>query len=89
MKVRFDKSFYKDLSRISDKSVAIEVSEIIAEIETATTFSGIRNLKKLKGYKNAFRLRLGDYRIGILIIEQNTVDFIRILSRKDIYKYFP
>lgn len=45
MKVRFDKSFYKDLSKISDKSVAIEVSEIIAEIETATTFSGIRNLK--------------------------------------------
>lgn len=89
MKVRFDKSFYKDLSKISDKSVALEVTEIIAEIEAATTFSDIRNLKKLKGYKNAFRLRLGDYRIGILIVEQNTVDFIRILSRKDIYKYFP
>lgn len=53
MKLRFDKLFYKDLYKISDKSVAIEVSEIIAEKGTATTFSSIRNLKKLKGYKNA------------------------------------
>ena len=46
------------------------------------------NLKKLKGAKNYFRLKLGDYRIG-LTLENNIVIFVRFLDRKDIYKYFP
>ena len=46
------------------------------------------NLKKLKGAGGYFRLRLGDYRVGIAL-EQETVVFVRFLNRKDIYKYFP
>ena len=89
MKVRFDKLFFKDLSKIQEKSVAIEIKTIILEIENVTTLSEVRNLKKLKGYKNTYRIRLGNYRIGVLFVEHDTIDFIRILPRKDIYKYFP
>ncbi|MGH8000971.1 MAG: type II toxin-antitoxin system RelE family toxin [Brasilonema sp.] len=52
------------------------------------SFEEITNLKKLKGYDNAYRIRIGDYRIGI-IFDDETVMFQRVLHRKDIYRYFP
>ena len=42
----------------------------------------------MKGFKNAFRIRVGDYRIGVLI-EKDTIKFGRIALRKDIYDIFP
>ncbi len=42
----------------------------------------------MKGSRNYYRIRIGDYRAGI-IVEGLTVEFIRFLHRKDIYKYFP
>ncbi|HAO10876.1 MAG TPA: plasmid stabilization protein, partial [Planktothrix sp. UBA8407] len=44
--------------------------------------------KKLKGDDNAYRLRVGDYRIGFYF-DGETVTFARVLHRKDIYRYFP
>jgi mRNA interferase RelE/StbE len=53
----------------------------------------INGLKKIQGYETYYRIRLGDYRLGIEIIEEGAkedgVYFIRFLHRKDIYKYFP
>ena len=51
-------------------------------------FQTIVNLKKLKGDDNAYRLRVGDYRIGFYF-DGDTVTFARVLHRKDIYRYFP
>ena len=48
----------------------------------------VANLKKLRGHTNAYRIRLGEYRIG-LTVEGETVVFKRVLHRKDIYRYFP
>ena len=88
MKVEFRDSFAKDLKGIRDKSVLRRAKEIIATIEKADSPAHIPNLKKLKGYANYYRLRAGDYRVG-LALHHDTVIFVRILDRKDIYKYFP
>jgi mRNA-degrading endonuclease RelE of RelBE toxin-antitoxin system len=42
----------------------------------------------LTGFKTAYRLRLGNYRIGFFF-ENETAELVRVLNRKDIYKYFP
>ena len=39
---------------------------VFAEIPNITKFEDIANLKKLKGYENADRIRLGDHRIGVV-----------------------
>jgi mRNA interferase RelE/StbE len=88
MEVEFLSSFLKDLGKIQSKVVKSEVAEILEEVEAASNLSSIRNIKKLKGHKNAYRIRSGDYRIGIFA-EKNRVEFARILHRKDIYKIFP
>ena len=45
--------------------------------------------RKLRGkLKDYWKLRVGDYRIGI-VVEEGTVEFVRCLSRRDLYKFFP
>jgi len=48
----------------------------------------VGQVKKLKGYKSAFRIKTGNYRIG-LIIENDEAIFVAILHRKEIYRNFP
>jgi len=38
--------------------------------------------------RNAYRARIGDYRIGFFFAGQ-TVIFARVLHRKDTYRFFP
>lgn len=88
MKVEFRDSFAKDLKGIRDKSLLSRAREVIVAIEKADSLDEIHNLKKLRGSGNYFRLRIGDYRMGIAF-DNETVVFVRFLNRKDIYKYFP
>jgi len=88
MFTKFTGRFSKDLDKITQVSIKKNVAEIILEIEAANNFSEIKNLKKLKGHSNAYRVRSGNYRIG-LFIENGIVEFVRIVDRKDIYKVFP
>ena len=57
------------------------------QIRKAETSDQIPSLKRLKGAK-AYRIRIGDYRIGVLI-EENTVEFISVGHRKEFYQTFP
>jgi len=88
VKVEFRESFAKDLKGVRDRSVLKRTKEVIEAVEKADSLADITNLKKLKGGGNYFRLRVGDYRIGVTL-EDDTVIFVRFLNRKDIYKYFP
>jgi mRNA interferase RelE/StbE len=48
----------------------------------------IKNIKALKGSDIQYRIRLGDYRTG-LIADKKDIHFVGILHRKEIYRYFP
>ena len=88
MKVEFKRSFLRDLKKVKDKSLKGRIRQIIELVEQAQSPQEIANLRKLRGGSNYFRIRVGDYRIG-LIIESDIVIFVRLLHRKDIYRYFP
>lgn len=88
MKVEFRESFAKDLKGVKDNSLLKRAKEVIEGVEEADSLADISNLKKLKGGGNYFRLRVGDYRVGVTL-ENDVVTFVRFLNRKDIYKYFP
>ncbi len=88
MKVEFLKRFLRDVEKLDSEDVKNEVAVIIENVEAAAKKAEIKNLKKLKGFKNAYRIKTGDYRIGVFI-ENDTVEFVRICHRKDIYKIFP
>ena len=88
MKVEFRDSFAKDLKSVKDKGLLKCVKDAIESVEKANSLSEIQNLKKLKGGGNFYRLRVGDFRIGISF-KNDVVIFVRFIDRKDIYKHFP
>jgi mRNA interferase RelE/StbE len=88
VKVGFRDSFARDLKGVKDKALLKRVKEIIEAAAQVEALSELPNLKKLKGGGDYFRLRVGDYRVG-LALEGSTLVFVRFLNRKDIYKYFP
>ena len=88
MKVAFRESFLRDLRAIKDHSVLRRIREVIDNVEYVSKPTDISNLKKLKGQGQYYRIRIGEHRVG-LKIEADTVTLVRVLNRKEIYRYFP
>ena len=88
MIVKIDKRFDKDCEKIKNEPVSDILKEIINHLMEAESTKEVQNLKKLKGFSNIYRIKLSDFRIG-LIINKNEIELIRFLPRKDIYKHFP
>lgn len=88
MDVLFLKKFHKDLDKLKNRKDKDAVIDLIEKLKSANQLSSISDIKKLAGFKNAYRIRLGNYRVGIFV-EKNHVELARIAHRKDIYKVFP
>ena len=70
MKIEFRESFRKDLLKIKDKHLHSKIEDVLREIETARSVEDISNIKRLKGYKDYFRIRIGDFRMGLISVVQ-------------------
>ena len=88
MKVLIDKSFEKDIKKVTDKKLLISIADCIEQVQAVEKLSDIHNCKKLKSDKKADRIKIGDYRIGF-VFEEQTVIFVRFLHRNRIYTFFP
>ncbi|MGN6530976.1 MAG: type II toxin-antitoxin system RelE family toxin [Ginsengibacter sp.] len=73
MKVIVTRQFDKDVDKELSKEMQLKVADLIEELQKAPNLFSINNLKKLKGYKTAYRVKMGDYRIGF-IFEQNIIN---------------
>ncbi|MHB8258911.1 MAG: type II toxin-antitoxin system RelE family toxin [Bacteroidia bacterium] len=82
------KSFNKDISKIRDKKIVKSLEESIHKIEQANSITEITNVKKMEGADNAFRIRIGNYRLGFYLLNK-TIQLTVFVHRKDIYKIFP
>jgi len=76
------------LSAITDAGILRRIRKVIEQVEAARLFQEISNIKRLDAKGKYYRIRVGDYRLG-LVFEQGTLTFVRCLNRKEIYRYFP
>ncbi|MER3435001.1 MAG: plasmid stabilization protein [Leptolyngbya sp. ERB_1_1] len=87
--VEYTKRFLKELA-----ALPIDIQErvepiVFEELESENPFE-LGHLEKLKGYSNNYKIRVGDYRIGITLDKDAQVLVCeRIAHRKDIYRTFP
>lgn len=88
MNIKVNRIFLKELAKLPPKERRKVEKLLFEEVESFTTLSQIPNFQKLKGYRNYYKIRFGDYRAG-LKYEDNTLYFERIHHRKDIYKVYP
>ena len=88
MQVITTRQFEKDTEKELNKKLQRQLADIIEKIQTSDHLLEIPNLRKMTGYKNAYRIRMGEYRIGF-IFENNIITLSRVMNRKEIYRYFP
>ena len=88
MIAEFRRSFLRDLRTIRDAETLSRIKQNIEQIEAASSLSDVSNMTKLQGGGNFYRVRVGDFRMG-LILNGETIVFVRCLHRRDIYRYFP
>lgn len=88
MRLLFEKQFLKDVNSITDRADKGRIQKSITGLKEANTLQDIHTVKKMRGHSNAYRLRIGSFRLGF-IAQEDTLILIRILHRKDIYKFFP
>jgi mRNA interferase RelE/StbE len=87
MKIEIRKSFTKDAEKLP-APFQRQLAVIIDTIEKADQPNRFTDCKKLTGYKTAYRIRMGQYRIGFYY-ENKAIELVRVLHRKEIYRYFP
>jgi mRNA-degrading endonuclease RelE of RelBE toxin-antitoxin system len=87
MNVEYSKAFVKAVKKLSGKMLD-SVKETILETRKAENIRQLKNCEKLVGYKNIYRLRIGDFRAFFFLrveIEGNTVIFEYLVPRGQTY----
>ena len=88
MIIDYKASFHRDIKKLKDKEQAARLKEILSEIKAAKNLSEIKNIRKIEGFPNHYRIKTGDYRVG-LVLSGDAIILVRFLNRKEIYRYFP
>ena len=87
MQVEFRKKFLKELSKLPNPYQS-NIEEFVFDILPNYSLSEIGKIEKMKGYKDYFKIRFGDYRVGIKK-ENNIIIVETVKHRREIYKFFP
>ena len=87
MNVEYSKYFEKSVKKLSGKMLD-SIRRVIAEVKNAESIKEITDCKKLVGYRNVYRIRIGDYRAFFTFhieIVNDTVIFRYLVSRGEAY----
>ena len=88
METEYTASFIRDLRRLRNPALRRRVDRIMDDLERATDPGAVAGATRLRGPGQFYRIRVGDYRIG-LSVEDNKAIVTRFLHRRDIYRSFP
>ena len=87
MNVEYSKDFEKSVKKLSGKMLG-SIRKVITEVKNAENIKEITDCKKLVGYRNVYRIRIGDYRAFFTFhieIINDTVIFRYLVSRGEAY----
>ncbi|MBI4620523.1 MAG: type II toxin-antitoxin system RelE/ParE family toxin [Desulfobacterales bacterium] len=87
--VEYKKRFLKELSKLPG-DVQAQAEKIVFEDLICENPFDLEYLEQMRGYTGKYKIRIGQYRIGITVDKQKKVVVCnRIAHRKDIYRLFP
>ena len=82
MTVNYNKKFLKDLASLPKKDRNKIEAFVFEEISAFSNSSLVLNLEKLTGFSHFYKIRFGNYRVGIRLINE-VFTFERVLHRKE------
>ena len=87
MNVEYSKDFEKSVKKLSGKMLDA-IRRVITGVKNAENIKDITDCKKLVGYRNVYRIRIGDYRAFFTFhieIVNDTVIFRYLVNRGEAY----
>ena len=89
MEVQYRQAFLKDLKQLKSSTAYERIYEIaFTTLAAINTLEELSDIKAMKGYSDRYRIRIGDYRIGIEV-NGDVIEVMRVLHRREFYRYFP
>jgi len=85
----YKKIFLKDLAALPKRYRSRIERLVFDEIPASGNIFSDFDVGKMNGYEQYYRIRIGQYRIGCKITDDNTIIFYRVKSREEIYRSFP
>ncbi|MFM7907607.1 MAG: type II toxin-antitoxin system RelE family toxin [Microcystis sp.] len=88
-KVEYTKRFLKELASLPQDIQSSIRLIVFQELEADNPYE-LGYLKKMKGYKDKYKIRIGDYRVGLTLDKKKQkIICQRVAHRREIYKTFP
>ena len=88
MEIRYRTSFGRDMRRERNSDLRRRVERTIEQLQNAPSVASVPGLASMKGYPNHYRVRVGEYPLGI-VVDGDTAILVRLLHRRDVYRHFP
>jgi len=89
VEVRYRESFLRDLKRLKKFPIYERIYTLSFEtLPSAAELREIPGVKAIQGYPHRYRIRVASYRVGIEIAGP-VVEMVRVLDRREFYRYFP
>lgn len=89
MEVRYRESFLRDLKKLKKLPIYERLFDFAFRVlPNADDLRSISGVKAMSGHKRRYRIRVSSFRIG-LQVEDSFVELVRVLDRRDFYRYFP
>jgi mRNA interferase RelE/StbE len=87
--VQYRQLFLRDLKKLKKTEIYDRIYELVFDIlPDVDNLQDFPNIKAMVGYPGYYRLRLGDYRVGFAL-QGDSLEFMRVLHRREFYRYFP
>jgi mRNA interferase RelE/StbE len=88
-RVEYRRRFLKELADLPSEVRSRVEPIVFGELETDNPFE-LGYLEKMKGYTDKYKIRVGDYRIGVSANKGDKILICeRIAHRREIYRIFP
>ncbi len=83
MKVQYRQTFLKDLKQLKSSESYQRIYELaFTTLENISSLDELLDIKAMKGYPNRYRIRIGNYRLGIEV-NGDLIEVMRVLHRRE------
>jgi len=89
LEIYYRQAFLRDIKKLKKQPVYDEIFDFVfTTLPNIRTLRELSDIKAMKSYPNRYRIRIGDYRIGIET-HGEIIEIVRVLHRREFYRYFP
>ena len=67
MQLVIERKFLKDIEAISEKGIKKQIGVVIERLKDAHGIAELMQVKPMQGHVGYYRIRIGDYRLGIRV----------------------